>query len=385
MPGGLFVCAVCLYDRSGKGQAGLAMGEFGEAVGTATEGGLFARSVSGKAGGLTDKAGHPIKQGHFAEDACLNCGTVLLGEHCHACGQQAHLHRTIGAFLHDLSHGVLHLDGKIWRTLPLLIFKPGELTRRYIEGERAKFVSPMALFLFSVFLMFAVFQALGITAPTRLDPPDLGDRIVTVDSDVAEKRDALRQRIAAMAPGDPARAEAEEDLAGLETALSGVEQVRRLGEGDTGNLDVNFTGIQAIDEGLVRKWRENPGLMLYKLQTNAYKFSWLLIPLSVPFLWFMFAWKRGVKAYDHAIFVTYSIAFMSLLFIALSLLSMNGLGGGWVFAALAVVPPLHLYKQLRKAYGLSRFSALWRLLILLVFILVVILLFLQILLLLGTT
>ena len=35
--------------------------------------------------------------------------------------------------------------GKIWRTLPMLAWRPGELTRRYIEGERARFVSPMAL------------------------------------------------------------------------------------------------------------------------------------------------------------------------------------------------------------------------------------------------
>ena len=49
------------------------------------------------------------------------------------------------ALWHDLAHGVLHLDGKIWRTLPLLAWRPGELTRRYIEGERARFVSPMAL------------------------------------------------------------------------------------------------------------------------------------------------------------------------------------------------------------------------------------------------
>ena len=54
---------------------------------------------------------------------------------------------------------MLHFDGKFWRTLPMLAWRPGELTRRYIDGERARFVSPMALFLFSVFLMFAVFSS----------------------------------------------------------------------------------------------------------------------------------------------------------------------------------------------------------------------------------
>ena len=41
--------------------------------------------------------------------------------------------------------------------------KPGELTRRYIDGQRASFVSPIALFLFCVFFMFAV---VGLTTNT---------------------------------------------------------------------------------------------------------------------------------------------------------------------------------------------------------------------------
>jgi hypothetical protein len=84
-----------------------------------------------------------------------------VGKFCHECGQHAHIHRTLAAFGHDLLHGVLHLEGKAWHTLPLLMFRPGELTRRYIAGERMRFVSPLAMFLFSVFLMFAVMSFLG--------------------------------------------------------------------------------------------------------------------------------------------------------------------------------------------------------------------------------
>jgi hypothetical protein len=93
--------------------------------------------------------------------ACLNCGTALVGAHCHACGQPAHVHRSAGALWHDMAHSVFHFEGKIWRTLPKLAWRPGELTRRYIAGERARFLSPLAMFLFSVFLMFAVFNTVG--------------------------------------------------------------------------------------------------------------------------------------------------------------------------------------------------------------------------------
>ena len=52
----------------------------------------------------------------------------------------------------------------------MLVFHPGELTRRYIHGERARFVSPLALFLFSVFLMFATIHTFDgeLEVPNRL-------------------------------------------------------------------------------------------------------------------------------------------------------------------------------------------------------------------------
>lgn len=100
----------------------------------------------------TDKA----EESHDSQ--CLNCDTPLVGAYCHQCGQQGHLHRTLSAIWHDLAHGVLHFEGQIWHTLPLLLAKPGELTRRYIHGQRARFISPFALFLFAVFMMFAVYR-----------------------------------------------------------------------------------------------------------------------------------------------------------------------------------------------------------------------------------
>ena len=51
--------------------------------------------------------------------------------------------------------------------------------------------------------------------------------------------------------------------------------------------------------------------------------------------------------------------------------------------AAALIPPVHIYKQLRGAYRLSRFSAFWRTMVLLVFIVVILVLFLDVLLVLG--
>lgn len=332
---------------------------------------------------------HAVEQtpasAHAAGGAtCLNCGTTLIGPHCHVCGQSGHVHQSLAAIGHDLMHGVLHLDGKLWRTLPMLAIRPGQLSRRYIDGQRARFVSPMAMFLFSVFLMFAVFQMVGLTAPTDVaTPASYSETMEQLQATAAAERDTAVARLGSMKSTDPGYAAAKDRVDQLQRDMAALAGLQPSAAGIDGGKTIGKSDIPWLDKAIT-KWRHNPSLMIYKLQSNGYKFSWLLIVLSIPFVWLLFAWKRRFHAYDHAVFVTYSLAFMSLLFIALSLVSLVGIGGDWIFLALAVIPPIHIYKQLRGTYGLSRLSALWRLAMLSAFIVIVLLLFLQALMFIGS-
>jgi hypothetical protein len=102
------------------------------------------------------------------------------------------------------------------------------------------------------------------------------------------------------------------------------------------------TGWPRLDKGIA-KANANPDLLFYKLQTNAYKFSWALIPLSVPFVWLLFLHRRRYRqefgAYDHTVFVTYSITFMSMLVMAFVLLETIGFSDGLLVLALVLTPP----------------------------------------------
>jgi TolA-binding protein len=386
------------------------MAEGIESIGEAMTGGMVARAVEPQAG---EAGGH--------SEACLNCGTRLTGPFCHQCGQRGHVHRTIGAFAHDIAHSVLHFDGKMWRTLPLLAWHPGELTRRYVEGERANFVSPMALFLFSVFMMFAVVSALG--APIALDGGDgrtnaeeraeakrefeketaearqemqrlrvererlAGAGQPTQDIDrqiqIAQAAFALEERLMKEALGraeaedqrdaeQAAREAAAEALGGAADPAAKAPAAKKDGGSvvDDNKGTIGLTTNWPRLDAAIKKANENPSLLFYKIQTNAYKFSWALIPISVPFVWLMFLHRRRYRqyrAYDHVVFVTYSIAFMSLGFIVLTLLRPLGFGE-WLFGlAITFVPPIHMYRQLRGAYSLSRWSAVWRTFMLLMF------------------
>lgn len=313
---------------------------------------------------------------------CLNCGTALIGDYCHACGQSGHVHRTIGAIGHEIAHGVLHADGKIIRTIPMLAWRPGELTRRYIDGERARFVSPMAVFLFSIFTMFMVLSILGIAAPTEL--PGSAQFQTSIDVAVKEKTTDRRAATAArdvLSANDPRRVVLDRQIAGIDEDLAAISAVpaafRKPGSGNEFH-----SGWHRLDHGIA-KWRTNPGLMLYKLQSNSYKFSWLLIPLSLPFVWLLFFWRRDIHLYDHAVFVTYSIAFMSLLMVVLTIAGALGLATWAALTIGTVVALWHVYRQLKGSYRLGRSSAVLRTIVLVVFIQIVIVLFALVLVMLG--
>jgi ribosomal protein L37E len=364
-----------------------------DAAGEVLTGAIIAGTIEGTAG----------KQGPEAHGKCLNCGAQVNGAYCAACGQRTHLHRSLASLGHDILHGVFHFEGKMWRTIPELFFHPGRLTRRYIDGERAKFVSPMALYLFTVFLMFAVFSFTTSNFFDSTKDSVAGDVVEqwkennqSAKERTDDKIEAVREQLADQDLSSKKRAELERSLSDLQAAQSVMDALASGNWDALKNLETNQQAKQAIEEAKakasadlkrgtsssgtdlgigwprlqkrlelgVKELKDNPSLAFYKVKVASYKYSWALIPLSVPFLWLLFFWRRDIHLYDHAIFITYSISFMMMFLILLTLAAAFGVSGTIWGSALGIVPPLHLYKQLRYAYGLSRFGAWLRLFLL---------------------
>jgi hypothetical protein len=92
-----------------------------------------------------------------APRACLNCGEHASCRFCPACGQPAiDPNPTLGEFVHEAAGEFLHWDGKLAATFRLLFTKPGELTREYLAGRRARYLSPLRLYLTCSVLFFAL-------------------------------------------------------------------------------------------------------------------------------------------------------------------------------------------------------------------------------------
>lgn len=94
---------------------------------------------------------------------CKNCDAATTGNYCHQCGQATHLHvPSAREFLHEFIAHYVAIEGKLWRSLKLLLFKPGFLSREYIEGRRVRYIEPLRLYLSFSIIFFALFKTVGL-------------------------------------------------------------------------------------------------------------------------------------------------------------------------------------------------------------------------------
>jgi hypothetical protein len=114
--------------------------------------------------------------------ACANCGASLTGPYCRACGEHesASHPATIGHLFHELTHELLHVDGKIWRTARTLFTRPGELTAEYWAGRRARWIGPFRVFLIAAAALLFVPGIGPMNFQTRLERKANGDLNVAI-------------------------------------------------------------------------------------------------------------------------------------------------------------------------------------------------------------
>jgi hypothetical protein len=89
---------------------------------------------------------------------CANCGARLTGKYCSGCGQRHHDH-PVHDFWHFFSEALedlTHADSRLWQTLTSLLFRPGLLTREFLDGRRARYLPPVRLYLVVSVIFFII-------------------------------------------------------------------------------------------------------------------------------------------------------------------------------------------------------------------------------------
>lgn len=269
---------------------------------------IEAGAMDGAASFLRRKPKHALPVG----TPCPNCATPLQGAWCHACGQSAEdFHRSLFRLAGEALEGLFEMDGRLWRTLPNLLFRPAKLTRDYLHGHRAPQAPPFRMFLIVVVLVFLAAGIGGAGKPINLLKAENGKPMIFGDFIDAN-----------VSPGE-----------------------KQLGEW------LRRRGNYAL---------AHPEAFQNQLVTWAQRLSILALPISAIILGFLFVFRRGVYMFDHLIFSMHSLSFQGLLLsVVLGLEQVSG-----QFAWLALASPIHLFAHLKGTYRLGIFGTLIRMLLL---------------------
>ena len=96
------------------------------------------------------------------DSKCRNCSAPLAGQYCSSCGQKHQLRViTLWELFRSLIGDLFELDSRLWRSLRPLVFRPGFLTREYLNGKRAFYTPPLRMYLVLSITFFLVISMVG--------------------------------------------------------------------------------------------------------------------------------------------------------------------------------------------------------------------------------
>ncbi|MEP7140480.1 MAG: DUF3667 domain-containing protein [Caldimonas sp.] len=250
---------------------------------------------------------------------CLNCGAPFAEPRpnfCAACGQETTVRPpTLGEFAQQFGGAYFSTEGALWRTLALLLFKPGELTRRYLAGRRKHYVLPLRLY-----LTVSVAVLLGMRLVVALQP------------DIDAKQVAVIQ-------GEPPSLDL--DLGFARVALDhGVFVCDGPPQWLCGRLQKRMV----LDP---KAMVEDLRLVRERLAANWGAAMFVLMPSFAFGLWLLYR-DRRMRYTEHLVFALHLHAFW---FIAIALLQIDFLPTEAI-ALLAI--PVYPVLAMRRVYGGSR-------------------------------
>jgi len=225
---------------------------------------------------------------------CLNCGTVVAGRHCAQCGQAANVHvLSMKEVAGDVTHSLLHLDSRVWRTLRMLALRPGGLTREFIAGRHQLYIPPFRLYLAISILFFALQAVL----------PDY-----TVEK-VDAQGNTIKTPVKIVPPEDIRR---ELEAEGVDPA-----KIDEIVEG--GGCTVDFSDNPSFDRleqsfsRACKRMRADGGKAFFeRFASTAPKLMFLFLPLMAGVA-LLFYWKPRRLYAEHLVLFLHNHAFIFLL------------------------------------------------------------------------
>src|SRR5579859_161612 len=321
---------------------------------------------------------HDLAWADPADEACANCAAVLRGPYCHVCGQGADRHRrSLPHLIWEAIESLFHLDGRLARTVPDLLFRPGRLARDYMEHRIARHVPPFRTFLVALLIfIFAAEHATHEMAKANERQQQLRAAALATPKGRAVEAAQIRLEAAQDRDSDlmEAAGDRANDLKDPDESRAGVEaryareaariQARYAAELDKADrvaagLPPRPATPTAKKEGWwkpgLRKATANPDYYLTVLFTWGHRAAILLLPIVGLSLALAYRNKRQYFIYDHLL-VAMNLLSFAFLANALGLLLPPPLTFWWL-GLVAIWTPVNLFQTLRGGYGSSVLGA----------------------------
>jgi hypothetical protein len=290
---------------------------------------------------------------------CPNCSELLWGQYCASCGQRARTRMiTFWELLKDAGDLLASLDSRLWKTLGLLMFRPGRLTLDYLQGKRARFVPPARLFIASSIVFFFI-----ATLSARLDFDTGTPLIIDADTELGEAERPASMPRAGPEPGAEPGAEPAESGGRRATITTGP------GMNISFDRDCNVDYSGAPD-WLVRLVPPERAVEICRRITVDRGRSFATTLLSnVPAMMFLFlpimalvmklAYPLSGRYYaEHLLFLVHFHSFFFFINILLALAFWGVEAGApdhpaitWLAIAAYVYIPIYLFRAMRVVYG----------------------------------
>lgn len=348
----------------------------------------LATEESGNSRALPVRAGDPALSLSAKKLAgsvnCLNCGTELLGPFCYFCGQpDRNFLRFFPVLLRDLMEDLFDLDSRFMRTMKPLLFKPGRLTRDYMEGRRFRYAPPMRLYIFSSIVFFLLAALMSSDLMTIEAAP--GDNVsIEVADAPASKQQEVREALDQL-PEDVRKKIDEEKLViagdkkgSIGFKSSDIQFNEKPWDRETNPVDIKWLPDWLNDrindeiESSPQKAEQinaNPNLIVDKVLDILPATMFILLPVVALIFkfWYLFAKRYYI---EHLIFALHNHAF---LFVSLTLILLAEVGKSlfaasgqpmaadvmnWLMIVIGAWIPLYLLISLRVAYRQNWFMTL---------------------------
>ncbi len=295
------------------------------------------------------------------EKNCLNCGTTVIGRYCQHCGQEnVVVKESIWHLLMHFIEDLTHFDGKLWKTLKLLLFKPASLTKHYMDGKRATYLHPIRMYLFVSAVFFLV---IFTGAPKNLSEASALDKH-KADSSALVSKTANLKRLkldSINEENNDFHFRIGSDTFNYKTLAQYEAAQNKLPVSKRANWLESKLAKQQIY--LTQKYKDDK-LEIGKALVEQFKhyFSRILyisLPVFAFFLWMLYRRSKAHYFVDHLIF---SIHIYCAFFIILFVVTILDDVYEWIFnksftlldVSVAFILLFYLYKSLRNHFRQSR-------------------------------